>query len=127
MERRMHGIDGCPITVTLLWVRWCLKSPALLLFTQPFIQAQIKKKSKLRVTGLCVGDSMVTGEFPAQMASNAENASIWWRHHADVQTGIPGFIAHKHVFYTPQCWDAVTAGIEWPVSELGYGWVITST
>ena len=23
-----------------------------------------------------------TGEFPAQMASNAENVSIWWRHHA---------------------------------------------
>ena len=22
------------------------------------------------------------GEFPAQMASNAENISIWWRHHA---------------------------------------------
>ena len=22
-----------------------------------------------------------TGEFPAQMASNAENISIWWRHH----------------------------------------------
>ena len=22
-----------------------------------------------------------TDEFPAQMASNAENASIWWRHH----------------------------------------------
>ena len=21
-----------------------------------------------------------TGEFPAQMASNAENVSIWWRH-----------------------------------------------
>ena len=41
-----------------------------------------KKTSKLRVTGLCVGNSPVTGEFPAQMASNAENASIWWRHHA---------------------------------------------
>ena len=25
--------------------------------------------------------SLVTGEFPAQMASNAENVSIWWRHH----------------------------------------------
>ena len=25
--------------------------------------------------------SFVTGEFPAQMASNAENVSIWWRHH----------------------------------------------
>ena len=22
-----------------------------------------------------------SGEFPAQMASNAENVSIWWRHH----------------------------------------------
>ena len=41
-----------------------------------------KKTSKLRVTGLCVGNSPVTGEFPAQMASNAENISIWWRHHA---------------------------------------------
>ena len=30
-----------------------------------------KKTSKLRVTGLCVGNSPVTGEFPAQMASNA--------------------------------------------------------
>ena len=39
-----------------------------------------KKTSKLRVTGLCVG----TGEFPAQRASYAENASIWWRHHAIV-------------------------------------------
>ena len=30
-----------------------------------------KKTSKLRVTDLCVGNSPVTGEFPAQMASNA--------------------------------------------------------
>ena len=50
--------------------------------TQPFIPVQIKDTSKLRVTGLCVGNSPVTGEFPAQMASNAENVSIWWRHHA---------------------------------------------
>ena len=40
-----------------------------------------KKTSKLRVTGLCAGNSPVTGEFPAQMASNAENVPIWWRHH----------------------------------------------
>ena len=39
-----------------------------------------KKTSKLRVTGLCAGNSPVTGEFPAQMTSNAENVSIWWRH-----------------------------------------------
>ena len=40
-----------------------------------------KKTSKLRVTGLCAGNSSGTGEFPAQMTSNAENDSIWWRHH----------------------------------------------
>ena len=32
--------------------------------------------SKLRVTGLCEGNSPVTGELPAQRASNAENVSI---------------------------------------------------
>ena len=31
-----------------------------------------KKTSKLRVTGLCAGNSPVTGEFPAQMASDAK-------------------------------------------------------
>ena len=39
------------------------------------------KTSKLRVTGLCAGNSPVPGEFSAQMASYAENVSIWWRHH----------------------------------------------
>ena len=41
-----------------------------------------KEPSKLRVTGLFAGNSTVTDEFPAQMASNAENVSFWWRHHA---------------------------------------------
>ena len=40
-----------------------------------------RKTSKLRVTGLCAGNSPVTGEYPAQRASNAENVSIWWRHY----------------------------------------------
>ena len=44
-----------------------------------------KKTLKLRVTGLCAGNSPRTGEFPAQMASYAENASIWWRHHDSVE------------------------------------------
>ena len=39
-----------------------------------------KETSKLRITGLCEGNSPVTGEFPAQSASYAENASIWLRH-----------------------------------------------
>ena len=42
-----------------------------------------KKTPNLRVNGICAGNRPVTGEFPAQMASNAENEndSIWWRHH----------------------------------------------
>ena len=43
------------------------------------------KSSKLRVTGLCEENPLVTGEFPAQRASNAENVVIWWCHHHDVQ------------------------------------------
>ena len=34
----------------------------------------------LFVTGLCEGNSSLTGEFPAQRASNTESVSIWWRH-----------------------------------------------
>ena len=38
--------------------------------------ADQSKTSKLRVTGLCVGNAPVTGELPAQMASDVENVSI---------------------------------------------------
>ena len=47
-----------------------------------------QKTSKLRVTGLCAGNSPVTGEFSAQLASNAANVSIWWRHHTMAETDI---------------------------------------
>ena len=40
-----------------------------------------KKTLKLRVTGLCEGNSQVTGEFPAQKDSDSGHVSIWWRHH----------------------------------------------
>ena len=44
------------------------------------LRRRSKKTWKVRVTGFCEGNSPVTGEFPTQRASNAENASIWWRH-----------------------------------------------
>ena len=45
------------------------------------IQAQMIENIKaLRHWPLC-GEFTGTGEFPAQRASNAENVSIWWRHH----------------------------------------------
>ena len=54
-----------------------------------------------------VGNSPVPGEFPAQMASNAENVSIWWHHyvsychhlHADRRTTAnPGKFARNSCF-----------------------------
>ena len=53
-----------------------------------------KKISKPRVTGLCARNSPGTGEFPAQMASYAENVSIWWRHHA-------WFWLQSYTYYRP--------------------------
>ena len=61
-----------------------------IVYSTVYSGADQRKKSKLRVTGLCTGNSPLTGEFPAQMASNAENVSIWWCnhcnwHHADIE------------------------------------------
>ena len=79
-----------------------------------------KKTSKLRVPGLCAGNSPVTGEFPAQMASNAENVFIWWRHHeyhdhsyhGDTRTisEYSGFNTGRivHIPYTPMVLHAHT-------------------
>ena len=75
-------------TPTLSSLRWRHNDHAGVSNHQPhgcllnrLFRRKSKKTSKLRVTGLCVGNSPGTGEFPAQMASYAENVSIWWRHH----------------------------------------------
>ena len=65
------------------------------LFNRLF-RCRSKKTSKLRVTGLFAGNSPVTGEFHAQMASNTENVSIWWRHH--VQFNFP----HSLLCFVPR-------------------------
>ena len=49
----------------------------------PLFNHRWMKTSKLRVTGLCDGNSWGTGEFPAQRANNTENVSIWWHHLAN--------------------------------------------
>ena len=54
-----------------------------------WLRRRSKKTSKLRLTGLCAGNSAVTSEFPAQKASDAENVSIWWRHHDPLLTDVP--------------------------------------
>ena len=63
-----------------------------------------KETSKLRVTGLCTGNSPVTGEFPAQKASNAGNVSIWWRHYVLERRrfGCSSFISYQLEIFQPQ-------------------------
>ena len=58
-----------------------------------------KKTPKLRVTGLCAGNSSGTSEFPAQMISNAKNVSIWWRHHVKAFQQIPVSISGYYWAY----------------------------
>ena len=45
------------------------------------IQALIKENIKAPRHWPLRGEVTGTGEFPSEMASNAENVSIWWRHH----------------------------------------------
>ena len=71
LQRRHNGHDGVPNHQLYDCLLNCLFRWG----------ADIEKTSKLRVTGLCEGNSPVTGEFPAQRASNTENVSIWWHHH----------------------------------------------
>ena len=47
----------------------------------PLFKLRSKTTSKLRVTGLSEGNPTATGGFPSQRANNAENVSIWSRHH----------------------------------------------
>ena len=67
-----------------------------------------KKTSKLRVTGLCAGNSPGTGEFRAQRASNAENVSIWWRHLV-----MSGNVCSPVIECPPMNADCGTKGV-WP-------------
>ena len=53
-----------------------------------------KKTYKLCVTGLCEGNSPVTGEFPAQRPVARKLFSIWWRHHD----------WYAYIRYLDHCW-----------------------
>ena len=73
-----------------------------------------KKTSKLRVTGLCAGNWPGTGEFPGQMASNAENVSIWWRHHAVWHLcSLHGSMFNGKLLYCFSCKIIIRPGLEY--------------
>ena len=73
-----------------------------IVYSTVYSRRRSKKTSKLRVTGLCVGNSPVTAEFPAQTTSNAENVSIWWSHHGFI---LPQWHSWDHEAQTtPPTW-----------------------
>ena len=70
----------CWYSFSYLWLHITVTSnyqPYHCLLSRLF-RCRSKKTSQIRVTGLCAGNSPVTGEFPAEKASNAEIVSIWW-------------------------------------------------
>ena len=87
-----------------------------------------KKTSKLRVTGICAGNSPLTGEFPSQMASNAENVSIWWRHHVLTTLGMmPIFYIYFEIATAVFHWNADVV-IWWHFHySLHWNWQLTSS
>ena len=87
-HHRGHVYDHRTASMTWHWYQFCTKSSTLqwrhngrdcVSNHQPYdrllnclFRRRSEKSSKLRVTGLCEGNSQVIGEFPAQRASNAE-------------------------------------------------------
>ena len=85
---RRYPSHGCVNQGSLLWRHnGCVSNhqPHDCLLNRLF-RIRSKKTSKLHVIGLCVWNSPATGEFPAQMAGNAENVFMWWRHHDNSPT-----------------------------------------
>ena len=57
-----------------------------------------------------------TGEFPAKMASNAENVSIWWRHHVYALPGPNQWTTFLANPLKNTLWTEVRGIHRWPVT-----------
>ena len=51
-----------------------------IVYSTVYSDAEQRKHQSSALLAFVQGNSPGTCEFPAQMASDAENASIWWRH-----------------------------------------------
>ena len=74
--------------MTSQWAQWRLKSPASRLFTQPFIQTEIKENIKSPCH--C---PLWPVNSPHKGPCNAENVFIWWRHH----------VRYVSIVFSPLC------------------------
>ena len=90
-------------------------------------KAQIKENIKAPRHWPLWGNSMVTGEFPAQRTSNADNVFIWWRHHANFRVcqhcGLV-FLSAVHVGYAGSSWLCIY--LDSNMSEMSINITITT-
>ena len=82
----------------------CTKSPAPLLFTHIFVQAQIKEKGKDVCHWPLWGESTGDRWIPLTKGQLRENCSFWWRHHDLTETG-----SHVDYFVVPDCTNTSSA------------------
>ena len=94
-----------------------------IVYSSVYSRHKSMKAAKLRVTGF-VGNSPVTGEFPAQRASNTENISIWWRHHVAKLGKAPCTPSHSitRTFWSRLCEWSVWPSVSRNWLELIAGW-----
>ena len=109
LERRHNEGDGVSNYQSL----GCLRSR--------LFRCRSKKTSKLRVTGLCEGNPLVTGGFPSQMTSNAEHVSIWWRHHANRQFIFVSLALYLIPFFNGLCCNLTRSHCIPIVNNFEYG------
>ena len=74
--------DACLHYADVIMIEMASQITSLaIVYSIVYSDADQRKHQSSASLAFCAGNSPGTGEFPAQMASYAENVSIWWRHH----------------------------------------------
>ena len=71
-------------TVCIFLGIYCMCTTKIVDIYLTIVYATVYSDADLRKQHSSASLAFVPREFPAQMSSNAENGSIWWRHHAYV-------------------------------------------
>ena len=87
-------------------------SPVSPLFAQPVIQEQIKENIKAPLRWLLCGEFTGDQWIPPQIAGNAENVSIWWRHHGRISIDWD-WTSFIHHFWQSTCKRSVKSAKAW--------------
>ena len=97
--KAFRGILSILITVTSQWAQWRIKSPASWLFTQPFIQAQIKEHIKVpRHWPFLSGIHRWPVNSPRKWPGTRKMLPFWWRHHGNMSWYFTQVMLSIHIF-----------------------------